>query len=67
MILRAIASGLRRLADRLDAPRELGLAACFTFEAGEGLVWNDELRGCPAWFMEEDYELAWTEARRRVT
>ena len=58
---------LRRLADRLDpghAPRAVGWS--FTFEPYRGMVWHDDRRGCPVWYLsEDDYRRAFNEEGRR--
>jgi hypothetical protein len=55
---------LRKWADRIDpdgAPRHLGRS--FTFEHGRGLVFREDGRGCPLWYLgKDDYERAHTEA-----
>lgn len=66
MILQLIADAMRLLADRLDshnAPRAVGYS--FTFESGKGLVFNDQGRGCPLWYLgHDDYERAHAEAEQ---
>lgn len=55
---------LRFLADRIDprgAPRAIGWS--FTFEDRRGIVFRDDRRGCPLWYLgEDDYGRAHTEA-----
>ena len=59
-----LARRLRLLADRLDgagAPRHMGHS--FTFEDGRGLVFRDDGRGCPLWYLgADDYARAHSEA-----
>lgn len=59
-VKRALADWLRRKADRLDfegAPKMTSW--CFTFEPGFGLVFNQDGRGCPLWFMgDREYDKA---------
>jgi hypothetical protein len=56
---------LRIWADRLDpenAPR--GTSYSFTFEKGKGIVFHEDGRGCPLWYLGEgDYKRAHREAR----
>jgi hypothetical protein len=56
---------LRCLADRIDpdhAPRRVGNWA-FTYEQGRGLVFRDDRRGCPLWYLgHADHRRAHTEA-----
>lgn len=55
---------LRRLAERVDpdgAPRGGGYS--FTFENGIGIVFREDGRGCPLWYLSKaDYERAHDEA-----
>lgn len=63
--MRRLAHWMRKWADRVDpdgAPRYTGLS--FTFEQGQGLVVNDEQRGCSLWYLGLDsYDRAHTESR----
>lgn len=51
---------LRRIADRLDpvyAPRQTHCS--FTFETGRGIVFHQDHRGCPIWYIgPDDYDRA---------
>lgn len=55
-----IANRLRRWADRFDyagAPKAIGWS--FTFEAGRGIVFREDGRGCRLWYLGDDsYERA---------
>lgn len=55
---------LRRLADRIDHPHApKGIGWSFTFEEGRGIVFNDQRRGCPLWYLDDAaYERSHTEA-----
>lgn len=59
-----IAERLRRLADRIDhkgAPK--GLSWSFTIEPGRGVVFNQDGRGCPLWYLgDANYDRAHDEA-----
>lgn len=59
-----LAKLLRRLADRIDyhgAPKATHLS--FTFERGQGLVVNEDGRGCRLWYLGDDqYAKAHAEA-----
>ena len=61
-----LARRLRFLADRIDyagAPKRIGWT--FTFERGEGIVFRQDERGCPVWYLgDSDYERAHGEADR---
>lgn len=60
-----LARRLRFAADRLDpttGPRLMTAVRGFTFEDGIGVVFRDDGRGCPLWFMAEDYDRAHDEA-----
>ena len=63
-IAQRIARTLRRTADRLDdagAPK--GISWSFTFERHQGIVFREDGRGCPLWYLgDEDYARAHTEA-----
>lgn len=67
-MLPRIADWLRKMADRMDhygAPKATHWH--FTFERGEGLVFNEEGRGCRVWYLNDDeYERAHSEALRPV-
>jgi hypothetical protein len=58
---------LRRLADRIDhkhAPK--GIHWSFTFEPYTGIEFNEDGRGCPLWYLDdESYERAHTEGGTR--
>lgn len=62
--MKRLAHWMRRWADRMDpadAPRAIGWS--FTFERGRGLVFNEQRRGCPLWYLgQDDYERAHAEA-----
>ena len=55
-----LAEWLRRIADRMDhagAPKYTGWS--FTFEDGKGIVFRNDLRGCPVVYLgDKDYERA---------
>jgi hypothetical protein len=55
---------MRKWADRIDyqgAPRRLGYT--FTLEAGEGLRFREDGRGCKLWYLgDAEYDKAHTEA-----
>jgi hypothetical protein len=59
-----LAERLRRLADLIDyegSPK--GVSWSFTFEEGQGAVFNQAGRGCPLWYLgDADYERAHAEA-----
>ena len=59
-----LAHWLRTWADRIDdrgAPKHTGFS--FTFEAGEGIRWRDDGKGCPIYYYgAEDYKRAHSEA-----
>lgn len=65
----AIGWWLRCRADRIDplnAPRRLS-GDTFTFEKGRGLVYRQDGRGCPIWYLgEDDYRKAFTESDSSV-
>lgn len=53
--LRGLPGLLRRVADRLDpsnAPRQTSCS--FTFEPGRGLVFHEDGRGCPIYYVGQD-------------
>lgn len=55
---------LRMLGDRISpdtGPRWTGTLS-FTIEEGRGLVVRKDGRGCPLWYMAEDYDRAHDEA-----
>jgi hypothetical protein len=66
MNLRArIARRLRHTADRIDpttGPRRMTAVSGFTYEPGLGIVFRDDGRGCPVWYMNQDYHRAHDEA-----
>jgi hypothetical protein len=55
---------LRIWADRIDdehAPKMTHVS--FTFEQGEGMVFHEDGRGCPLWYLDDDdYKRAHREA-----
>lgn len=59
-----LAAWFRKHADRLDpdgAPRRTGWS--FTFEENWGIVFNEQDRGCPLYYLgRQDYELAHSQA-----
>jgi hypothetical protein len=63
--MRWLAERLRRTADRIDyrgAPKHMSWS--FTFEAGRGIVFNQDGRGCPLWYLgDDDYERAHAESQ----
>lgn len=65
--LSGFAGLLRRWADRLDphnGPQGIGWS--FTHEAGVGIKFRDDGKGCPLWYLgNDDYEQAHTEADTR--
>ena len=62
--MKRLATLLRTLADRIDhegAPRHMSYS--FTFESRRGIVFRDDGRGCPLWYLgDDDYEKAHAEA-----
>lgn len=62
--LSGFAGALRRWADRISpetAPRAVG--ASFTFEHERGIVFREDGKGCPLWYLgDDDYERAHAEA-----
>lgn len=61
---RRLAEWLRKWADRIDdtsGPRLMGPYS-FTIEDHRGTVIRQDGRGCPLWYMNEDYALAHDEA-----
>lgn len=62
--VRRVAWWLRLLADRLDpdgAPRRTHQS--WTFERGRGIVFRDDGKGCPVWYLgRADYARAHDEA-----
>jgi hypothetical protein len=60
-----LARRLRAAADRVDpnsGPRGLTVVSGFTFEEGLGVVFRDDNRGCPLWYMAADYDRAHNES-----
>ena len=60
-----VARRLRFLADRVDpttGPRRMTAVSGFTFEEGIGVVFRDDGRGCPLWYMAQDHDRAHDEA-----
>ena len=61
---RRLAHWLRRVADRVDhagAPKGIGWS--FTFEQHRGIVFRDDGKGCPLWYLgDADYDRAHAEA-----
>lgn len=58
---RWIANRLRTVADRIDqtsGPRRMTSVSGFTFEDGIGTVFRNDGRGCPVWYLEQDYHRA---------
>ena len=64
-MFRKIARKLRHIADRIDpmgAPRNMSPYS-FTFEQGKGIMFREDGKGCPLWYLgEESREKAWSEA-----
>jgi hypothetical protein len=59
-----MAEWLRKWADRIDdtsGPRLMSPHS-FTFEDRRGIVFREDHRGCPIWYMNEDYDRAHDEA-----
>lgn len=64
-----LARRLRFLADRVDpttGPRLMTAVSGFTFEEGLGVVFRDDGRGCPLWYMQQDYDRAHDEGGQLV-
>ena len=64
MSRRWIAEWLRMWADRIDpasGPRLMGPYS-FTFEDRKGIVFREDHRGCPLWYMQEDHDRVHDEA-----
>lgn len=55
---------LRRWADRIDPDNgPQGIGWSFTFEDRRGIVFREDRRGCPLWYLgERDYARAHSEA-----
>lgn len=62
--MRRTGARLRRLADRLDRAGEPKRTSwSFTIEDGQGVVFNQDGRGCPLWYLgDADYERAHAES-----
>jgi hypothetical protein len=58
-----VGRALRNTADLIDrqhAPR--GTHLSFTIERGQGLRIRHDHRGCPLWYLDDDYKRAFSEA-----